>query len=89
MGADIKPNDTEPNAAGRIGTDPDTSALDVFCRAHDVDNLYVVDTSFFPSAAETTRASPRSLRSPWSRLPLPACAGCFAPARCPWLRPSR
>ena len=33
----------------RFGTDPRSSALDVNCRAHDVDNLYVVDTSFFPS----------------------------------------
>ncbi len=33
----------------RFGTDPKSSALDVTCRAHDVDNLYVVDTSFFPS----------------------------------------
>ncbi|MEU2632371.1 GMC family oxidoreductase, partial [Kitasatospora sp. NPDC007106] len=33
----------------RFGTDPAASALDVNCRAHDVDNLYVVDTSFFPS----------------------------------------
>jgi choline dehydrogenase-like flavoprotein len=33
----------------RFGTDPRTSALDVNCRAHDLDNLYVVDTSFFPS----------------------------------------
>ena len=33
----------------RFGTDPRTSALDPNCRAHDVDNLYVVDTSFFPS----------------------------------------
>jgi choline dehydrogenase-like flavoprotein len=33
----------------RFGTDPATSALDVNCRAHEVDNLYVVDTSFFPS----------------------------------------
>ena len=33
----------------RFGTDPLSSALDVNCRAHDVDNLYVVDTSFFPS----------------------------------------
>ena len=32
----------------RFGEDPATSALDVDCRAHDVDNLYVVDTSFFP-----------------------------------------
>jgi choline dehydrogenase-like flavoprotein len=33
----------------RFGTDPATSVLDVNCRAHQVDNLYVVDTSFFPS----------------------------------------
>ena len=33
----------------RFGTDPSSSALDVDCKAHDVDNLYVVDTSFFPS----------------------------------------
>ena len=33
----------------RFGTDPKTSALDVSCKAHDLDNLYVVDTSFFPS----------------------------------------
>ena len=33
----------------RFGSDPSSSALDVNCRAHDVDNLYVVDTSFFPS----------------------------------------
>jgi choline dehydrogenase-like flavoprotein len=33
----------------RFGTDPASSALDVDCKAHDLDNLYVVDTSFFPS----------------------------------------
>jgi choline dehydrogenase-like flavoprotein len=33
----------------RFGTDPATSVLDVNCRAHELDNLYVVDTSFFPS----------------------------------------
>jgi choline dehydrogenase-like flavoprotein len=33
----------------RFGTDPAASALDVNCKAHDLDNLYVVDTSFFPS----------------------------------------
>jgi choline dehydrogenase-like flavoprotein len=33
----------------RFGTDPASSALDADCRAHEVDNLYVVDTSFFPS----------------------------------------
>jgi len=33
----------------RFGTDPATSVLDVNCRAHDLDNLYVVDGSFMPS----------------------------------------
>jgi choline dehydrogenase-like flavoprotein len=33
----------------RFGRDPARSALDVNCKAHDLDNLYVVDTSFFPS----------------------------------------
>jgi choline dehydrogenase-like flavoprotein len=33
----------------RFGTDPTTSVLDVDCKAHDLDNLYVVDTSFMPS----------------------------------------
>jgi choline dehydrogenase-like flavoprotein len=33
----------------RFGTDSKTSVLDVNCKAHEVDNLYVVDTSFFPS----------------------------------------
>jgi choline dehydrogenase-like flavoprotein len=33
----------------RFGADPATSALNVDCRAHEVDNLYVVDTSIFPS----------------------------------------
>jgi choline dehydrogenase-like flavoprotein len=33
----------------RFGNDPATSALNVDCRAHELDNLYVVDTSVFPS----------------------------------------
>ncbi len=33
----------------RFGTDETTSVLDVDCRAHGLDNLYVVDSSFFPS----------------------------------------
>jgi len=33
----------------RFGTDPDNSVLDVDCKAHELDNLYVVDTSIFPS----------------------------------------
>ena len=33
----------------RFGLDPKTSVLDTNCKAHELDNLYVVDTSFFPS----------------------------------------
>jgi len=33
----------------RFGTDPKSSVLDTNCKAHELDNLYVVDTSFFPS----------------------------------------
>ncbi len=40
----------------RFGTDPKQSALDPNCKAHDLDNLYVVDTSFFPSSAAVNPA---------------------------------
>jgi choline dehydrogenase-like flavoprotein len=40
----------------RFGTDPASSALDVDCKAHDIDNLYVVDTSFFPSSSAVNPA---------------------------------
>jgi choline dehydrogenase-like flavoprotein len=40
----------------RFGTDTKQSALDVSCKAHDVDNLYVVDTSFFPSSGAVNPA---------------------------------
>jgi choline dehydrogenase-like flavoprotein len=33
----------------RAGANPSTSAVDAFCRSHDVENLFVVDSSFFPS----------------------------------------
>jgi choline dehydrogenase-like flavoprotein len=33
----------------RFGSDPGRSVLDTTCKAHELDNLYVVDTSFFPS----------------------------------------
>jgi choline dehydrogenase-like flavoprotein len=33
----------------RFGSDPTTSVLDTDCKAHELDNLYVVDASFFPS----------------------------------------
>lgn len=44
------------NGTIRFGRDPKTSALDVNCRAHDLDNLYVVDASFFPSSAAVNPA---------------------------------
>ena len=39
-----------------FGTDPRTSVLDPFCRSHDVENLFVVDASFFPSSAAVNPA---------------------------------
>jgi choline dehydrogenase-like flavoprotein len=40
----------------RFGTDPTKSVLDPFCRSHDVPNLFVVDSSFFPSSAAVNPA---------------------------------
>jgi choline dehydrogenase-like flavoprotein len=34
----------------RAGSDPRTSVLNEDCRVHDIDNLYVVDASFFPTS---------------------------------------
>jgi len=39
-----------------FGTDPRASVLDPFCRSHDVENLFVVDASFFPSSAAVNPA---------------------------------
>jgi choline dehydrogenase-like flavoprotein len=44
------------NGTIRFGRDPRSSALDVNCKAHDLDNLYVVDGSFFPSSAAVNPA---------------------------------
>jgi choline dehydrogenase-like flavoprotein len=45
-------NDSIAHACGtcRFGDDPQQSVLDASNRAHDIDNLYVVDSSFFPSS---------------------------------------
>jgi len=37
------------NGTLRFGADPSSSVLDLNCKAHDLENLYVVDASFFPS----------------------------------------
>lgn len=37
------------NGTLRFGTDPSSSVLDLNCKTHDLQNVYVVDASFFPS----------------------------------------
>jgi len=44
------------NGTIRFGRDPQTSALDPNCKAHELDNLYVVDASFFPSSGAVNPA---------------------------------
>src|SRR2546422_4095303 len=44
------------NGTIRFGNDPETSALDRNCKAHELDNLYVVDGSFFPSSGAVNPA---------------------------------
>ena len=52
----VQINNTDPRLIGdhqmgtcRMGEDPETSVVDTFCRLHDVPNVYVVDSSFFPT----------------------------------------
>lgn len=50
LGRDVPVGGTAHQAGTmRFGTDPATSVLDPDCRTHDIDNLYVVDASCFPS----------------------------------------
>ncbi|MHB1094194.1 GMC oxidoreductase [Thiobacillus sp.] len=50
LGKDIPIGGTAHQAGtARFGTDPANSVLDLDCKAHELDNLYVVDGSFFPS----------------------------------------
>ncbi|HVN83945.1 MAG TPA: GMC family oxidoreductase [Candidatus Binatia bacterium] len=44
------------NGTCRFGDDPKTSVLDPFCKAHELDNLYVVDGAFFPSSGAVNPA---------------------------------
>jgi len=44
------------NGTIRFGGDPKQSALDRNCKAHEVENLYVVDGSFFPSSGAVNPA---------------------------------
>jgi choline dehydrogenase-like flavoprotein len=50
LGKDIPIGGTAHQAGtARFGTDPASSVLNLDCRAHEVDNLYLTDASFFPS----------------------------------------
>ncbi len=50
LGKDIPISGTAHQAGTmRFGADPATSVLDLDCKAHELDNLYVADASFFPS----------------------------------------
>jgi choline dehydrogenase-like flavoprotein len=40
----------------RFGNDPQSSVLDVHCKAWELDNLYVMDAGFFPSSAAVNPA---------------------------------
>lgn len=45
-----EPNFGHPSGTLRMGADPRTSVLDSNCRAHDIENLWVVDASFMPTS---------------------------------------
>lgn len=70
------------NGTLRFGADPGTSVLDLNCKAHDLDNLYVVDASFFPScgafnpaltiAANALRVGEHIIHNVLSKKPVPA-----------------
>jgi choline dehydrogenase-like flavoprotein len=70
----------------RFGTDPATSVVDVDCKAHELDNLYIVDTSIFPSIGAVNpalTAMANSLRVGdhlLDRLGVPAAAAAEAAA---------
>jgi choline dehydrogenase-like flavoprotein len=50
FGQDVPIGGTAHQAGtARFGTDPANSVLDLDCKAHELDNLYVADASFFPS----------------------------------------
>jgi choline dehydrogenase-like flavoprotein len=50
FGKDVPIGGTAHQAGtARFGTDPATSVLDTDCKAHELDNLYLADASFFPS----------------------------------------
>ena len=68
----------------RFGTDPDQSVLDRDCKAHELDNLYVVDTSIFPCIGAVNPALTAMANS--LRVEI-TCSSAWGAAR--WPRPER
>jgi hypothetical protein len=63
--ADMIPGTTtHQHGTARMGDDPATSVLDRWCRAHDVDNLYVLDGSCFPTATGVN-PTPTMMANAW------------------------
>ncbi len=59
LAGDVVAGAGDDDRAGRAAPkrrDPRTSALDANCKAHELDNLYVVDASFFPSSGAVNPA---------------------------------
>lgn len=50
LGHSVELNYGHPSGTLRFGANPSTSVLDAQCKAHDLDNLYVVDASVFPTS---------------------------------------
>lgn len=44
------------NGTTRMGTDPSNSVVDTYCKAHDLNNLYIVDGGFFVSSGAVNPA---------------------------------
>jgi choline dehydrogenase-like flavoprotein len=65
----------------RFGTDPTTSVVDPFCRTHDVENLFVVDSSFFPSSSAVNPAL--TIAAQALRVADHLLGGCYHPLALP------
>ena len=66
-----------PGGTVRFGTTPPRSVLDLDCKAHELDNLYVVDTSFFPSIGAVNPALTAMANSCASAIT--SWSGCSSP----------
>ncbi len=49
----INLNYGHPCGTARTGTDPNTSVVDKYCKAHGLNNLYIVDASIMPTSGGT------------------------------------